>query len=478
MTVQKADGKWQMGNGKKPSALSLPPSADVAPVVIIGGGITGLSAAWELQKQGVPYVLLEAGDYLGGKLRSERTEDGFLVERAADAFILGKPYGVELARELGLEAEAIYPREDTKNLYYLRHGRLMPFPTNLKMFIPLDDDAFRASGVLSPEGTERFLAEVEVPPRDPALGDESLGDFVTRRFGAEAINFIAPIAAGIYVAKPFELSMQAAFPQFLALEQRYGSLIRGSRATPKAVGPVFTSFPGGMGQLVEALAAQLTGEVRLNTPVLRVSRQSVRLGSGHELAASRVIVTVPAAYAAPMLGEYAPASRLIGELKTNSSCAVVLAYRAEQFTGAAPDVRQMHGLLVDLREDTPMTAITVHSSKLAGRAPEGHVLLRVFFRNTEPGTARRIAQAQVEKHLGAQGDPLWHAYGDWRGKNPAYQVGHVDHIARIRAALPAQVQVAGASYTGVGVPDCINAGRTAARNAAQAWHAPALEISA
>lgn len=110
-----------------------------------------------------------------------------------------------------------------------------------------------------------------------------------------------------------------------------------------------------------------------------------------------------------------------------------------------------------------MTAITVHSSKLAGRAPAGYVLLRVFFKNTEPGEARRVAEEQVAQLLGAQGEPLWHAYGDWRGKNPAYQVGHLDQVARIRAALPEQVQVAGASYTGVGVPDCVNAGRLAAR---------------
>lgn len=443
------------------------PNANTPPIIVVGAGMTGLAAAWELQQQGVPYVLLEAGDSFGGKVQSERTEDEFLVEKAADAFILGKPWALQLAQEVGLQDELIHPRAETKKLYFLRGGELLDFPQNLKMFVPLDDESFLQSGVLSPEGLRRMLDEQHVPPKENPDEDESLADFITRRFGAEAMNFIVPLAAGIYVANPFELSMQAAFPQFLALEQKYGSVIKGSRATPRAQGPIFGSFKDGMSTLANAVAAKLTGDVRLNTPVLAVHPDGVTLagrerGAGGEKVTGRgVILTTPAWYAAPMLRQSFPgAAALVGELRANGSVAVILAYREEQF----PRDMHLHGLQVAADEGIEMKAMTVHSAKLHGRAPEGHVLVRVFFKDLEPQTALAEAVHEVARLFGAQGDPLWHAYADWRGKNPAYQVGHLDHVARIRAALPPNVRVAGASYTGVGIPDCVNAGRTAARD--------------
>ncbi|WP_240738110.1 protoporphyrinogen oxidase [Deinococcus fonticola] len=431
-----------------------------APVLIVGGGMTGLAAAWELQQQNVPYVLFEASGLLGGKVETTLTDEGFLIEKAADAFILGKPYAAQLAREVGLEAEAIHPREDTKKLYFLRGGRLLDFPGHLKMFVPLDDEAFRASGVLSPGGTERFLNEVNVPPKPPTAEDESLASFVIRRFGEEALNFIVPIAAGIYVANPYELSMQAAFPQFLKMEQDYGSLITGSRATPRASGPIFMSFREGMGALPAAIAAKLTGEVRLNTPVLRVHPDGVTLAGGEKVAGSGVILALPAWYAAPMLSQGFPeTAQLVGELRANSSVAVTLAYRREDIEFDM----NMHGLLVDASEGIPLKAMTVHSAKLHGRAPEGHVLVRCFFVGLEPMAAYREAVKEVGRLLGAKEAPLDHWYGDWRGKNPAYQVGHLEQLARIRQSLPPNVKIGGASFTGVGIPDCVNAGRTMAR---------------
>lgn len=447
--------------GGKPPMTTQQNQLEQPPIIVVGAGMTGLAAAWELQQRGVPYVLLEAGDYFGGKVQSEPTEDGFLVEKAADAFILGKPWALELAHEVGLREELIHPREDTKKLYFLRGGQLLDFPQNLKMFVPLDDESFLQSGVLSPEGLKRMLDEQHVPPKPPTDEDESLASFITRRFGEEAMNFIVPLAAGIYVANPHELSMKAAFPQFLALEQKYGSVIAGSRATPRAQGPIFGSFRGGMSTLANAVAEKLTGDVRLNTPVLAVHPDGVTVAGGEKIAGSGVILTTPAWYAAPMLRQSFPkASALVGELKANGSVAVILAYREGQF----PRDMHLHGLQVAADEGIHMKAITVHSAKMHGRAPEGHVLVRVFFKDLEPQTACAEAVREVERLFGAQGEPLWHAYADWRGKNPAYQVGHLEHLARIRAALPPNVRVAGASYTGVGIPDCVNAGRTAARD--------------
>lgn len=430
-----------------------------SPIIIVGAGFTGLAAAWELQRRGVPYVLLEAGDTVGGKVQSWQTDDGFLVEQAADAFILGKPWALDLAREVGLDPELIHPRQDTKKLYFLRGGKLLDFPENLKMFVPLDDESFLQSGVLSPEGLRRMLDEQHVPPRENADEDESLASFITRRFGEEAMNFIVPLAAGIYVANPYELSMKAAFPQFLALERQYGSVIRGSRATPRSQGHIFGSFRGGMVTLARAVAAKLTGDVRLSTPVAQVHSDGVTLESGEKIEGRGVIVTTPAWVAAPLLrDDFAEAAARIGELKANGSVAVVLAYRAEQF----PRDMRLHGLQVAADEGIKMKAITVHSAKMHGRAPEDHVLLRVFFEALDPDEAYAEAVKEVARLFGASGDPLWHRFADWRGKNPAYTVGHLERFARICAALPPNVRVAGASYTGVGIPDCVRAGRQAA----------------
>lgn len=428
------------------------------PIVIIGAGITGLAAAWELQKNGVPYLLLEESKRVGGKVNTHYTEDGFLIEQAADAFIIGKPWALELAKEIGLEDEITHPREETKKLYFLKDGELLDFPTQLKMFVPLEDESFLKSGVLSHEGLQRMLNEQHIPAKENTEEDESLGDFIRRRFGKEAMNFIVPMAAGIYVADPDELSMKATFPQFLAMEQAYGSLTRGSRALPVNNVPIFASFRGGMDTLAKAIAEKLT-DLRLKTSVLFVKNNCVITTEG-AIEARAVLLALPSWKTQPLLAEeYPEAANLVGELGTNGSVAVVLAYRAADFSRDMA----MHGLLVSADEGIPLKAMTVHSSKMHGRAPDGHVLIRVFFGDLDPEKAIPEAKREVARLLGVKAEALWHRVADWRGKNPAYRVGHLEHLERIRAALPTHIRVAGASYTGVGIPDCVRAGRETAR---------------
>ncbi len=435
------------------------------PVLIVGGGIAGLSAAWELQRLGVPYTLLEAAGRLGGKIGTEITPDGYLIEQVADAFIVQKPYAEQLARELGLAPHFIHPRPDTRHLYFLKRGVLLPFPPRLKLFVPLEDQSFLDSGVLSPEGLRRFLAEQEVAPKAPTTEDESLESFIVRRFGPEALDFVVPLMAGIYVAKASELSMQAAFAPYLEMEQRYGSVIRGVRTAQRELDnqparPVFLSFQGGMQTLISALEQQLTGDIRLNTPVAEVDDHAVRLHSGETLQGRAVIVAAPAWKTRELLARTQPAAaQQLAQLRANGSVAVALAYRTDQIAHTL----NMHGVIVDRQEDTPLSAITLHSSKMHGRAPEGGVLLRAFMGALEPAEALQAAQREVARLLGVTGEPLFSRVLDWRGQNPAYQLGHLRQIERINAALPPTLRVVGASYGGVGIPDCVRYARAAAR---------------
>lgn len=434
------------------------------PVLIVGGGIAGLAAAWELQQRGLPYTLLEASARLGGKIGTEITPDGYLIEQVADAFIIQKPHGETLARELGLEPHFTHPRDDTRNLYFLKGGKLLPFPPRLKLFVPLEDQSFLDSGVMSPEGLHRFLDEQNVPPKPTTTEDESLESFISRRFGEEALNFVVPLMAGIYVAKASELSMQAAFPQYLEMEQKYGSVIKAVRAInaeaeKKPQRPVFLSFKGGMQTLIHALQEQLTGDIRLNTPVTAVDETSVTLEGGETLQGSAVIVAAPAWKARELLAKAQPqAAQAVAALKSNGSVAVALGYRAEQVGHSL----KMHGVIVDHAEDTPLSAITLHSSKMHGRAPEGGVLLRAFMGALEPETALAEAKREAARLLDITGEPVLARVLDWRGQNPAYQLGHLQQLERIQAALPPKLRVVGSSYGGVGIPDCIRFARTAA----------------
>lgn len=446
-------------------------NAASAPVAIVGGGVSGLSAAYELSRAGRPWVLLEASGRLGGKIATFRKNvpgvGEFLYEQAADAFIFSKPWALDLAHELGLEAELIHPNTHNKNIYFLRKGELKLFPTGLRMFVPTDDASFLASGVLPRAAAERMLAEENVPPRTND-GDESLAAWVTRRFGAEALDFVAPIAAGIYVANPETLSMQATFPQFLALEDRYGSLRAAYRQLPPAPEYVFVSFKGGVETLISALKTHLdadpSGKICTNSPVESVAfaeaDATLRLHSGETLQASRALLSTPAAVTARLLQESHPqAAEKVAELHCNSSGAVVLAYRREQVSHHLG----MHGVLVAKSEGLPFSAITLHSSKMNERAPEGAVLMRVFYGQEVPPTAAADAHAFAAELLGIAGEPLFSQVIDWKEQNPAYNLGHLQIIGELQETLPPTAEIFGAQISGVGIPDCVRAGREAAR---------------
>ena len=455
-------------------------------IVIVGGGITGLAAAWELQR-GAPTVevtLIEATDRLGGKIRTEHVAlpDGsrLVVEGGPDAFLTSKPAAVELARELGVADRLLGTNDAHRTVFVLKGGRPVPMPAGMNLAIPTRLRPFLRSPLLSPAGRARVLLDLVLPAgRDAA--DESLAGFVRRRLGREALESLAePMMAGIYSADPERQSMAATFPRFREVEARGGSLIRGMRAARAPVPSnrtglsVFASFIGGMQELPTALIRQLKADVRLNTRVVEIGsvghEYCVALENGGSLRADVVILTVSARSAAGLLASLAPAAvPHLAALRTVSTGAVTLAYRDADIRAPLNGF----GLVVPRQERRPINAITVASTKFTHRAPSGLTLLRIFFGgDRSPATLAlddadllALVRREVANVMATAGPPVWHRIDRWPDANPQYDVGHLDRVAAIDATLPPGILVAGSPYRGVGLPDCIAQGRSAARRA-------------
>jgi oxygen-dependent protoporphyrinogen oxidase len=408
-------------------------------VVIVGGGITGLAAAYELERAAdVEIDLYEASSRLGGKLQTSLI-DGLTVELGPDCFFTRKPGVRELIEELGLEGEVIEPGQ--KEFSLLLDGTLHRVPAGLVTLNTANAEAVHEATFLSPEGKARALAEREQPAG--AGEDESIRAFFTRRFGAEFATLVAePMLAGTHGGEPDRLSMRALFPGYLELERRHGSLAAGIPVPTGAA--AFLSFRNGMQTVVDGLARALQRtRIHLNT------RGSV---AGND----PVLLAIPANVAAPILDGKAGA--LMKEIAHRSSTIVTLAFRRDQIKKGL----QGTGFLVPPSSPLPVTGATWSSEKWPGRAPENQVLMRVFLRGTVMD-ALNVARDTLDPLLGIKGAPLLSQTARWIEGQPQYEVGHLDRVAEIEAALPSNILVAGTSYRGVGVPDCLRQGREAAR---------------
>ena len=443
-------------------------------IAIVGAGITGLAAAWELQQQGIGYTLLEASDRFGGKLITERT-DGFIIEAGADSLLTSKPWAWHLCREIGLADRLIPTNTERRTVYVFRHGKLQPFPRGMRLIVPVDPDGLRDTELLSEAGKRRMLAEVDIPPRTDAT-DESLAAFVRRRFGDEALDvFGESLLSGIHAGDPEQLSIRATFPDYPRLERAFGSVIRGMRTAPPAPrdpdlpGSMFVSPRGGMIELTETLRGQLTGDLRLNTPVRRIAPdRTIQLANGDSLRPEGILLSTPVRAAGKLVEAIAPeASQALAAFKTVSSGTISLGFRRDDL----PPL-DGYGFVIPRTEPTRITACTWSSTKLAGRAPEGYVLLRVFVgghgreEDVERSDAELVALARTDLAaiMGIHAHPVLTRVFRWRGSSPQYEVGHLDRVARLRALCPAWVQLAGCAYEGVGVPDCVRQGRQAAQS--------------
>jgi oxygen-dependent protoporphyrinogen oxidase len=436
-------------------------------------------------------TLLEARARLGGTVESERS-DGFLLEAGPDSFISEKPWALDLCHRLGIEHRLIRTDDRFRRTFVWSRGRLYPLPEGFQLLAPTRLGPFVGSGLFSWPGKLRMALEVALP-RGGGLRpqvvdtDESLGSFVRRRLGAEALERVAqPLVAGIYTADPDDLSLAATMPRFLELERRERSVIlalwRAGRRTrePGTSGArwsLFVTFKDGMGELVEALAARLpVGAAALEHRVTGIERMGaawrVATGAGQSIVADRVIVATEASAAARLLRYVDPAvAALLSDIPYASSATVTVAYRRPDI----PHPLDGFGFVVPRVEGRAILACTFSSVKYPGRAPEGMALLRCFLggalneRVLAGSDDDLLATACVELRaaLGVTAAPILTRVHRWPFAMPQYRVGHIDRIAAIMRAvdgLPGLV-LAGGGYRGVGISDCIHSGETAAARA-------------
>jgi len=465
-------------------------SQSIPRIVIVGGGIAGLAAAHRLieisasRGKVIDLVLVEARDRLGGTVVTEHV-DGYLVEGGPDSFLTEKPWGLALCERLGLTDRLIPTRESLRRTFVLHNGRLVPLPDGFQLLAPSRLMPLWRSPLLSWRGKARLVMDL-VLPKARTNGDESVGAFVTRRFGHEVLErLVQPLVSGVYAADPFAISLLATMPRFAEMERQRGSIIRalrrssGRRKHGDESGPrwsLFVTLAGGMEELVSALARRLpASSVKLRRRVTSLARSSgsrvwrVNLADGTALMANGVILAVPAPRAARLVGGLDPdVGRELSAIPYHSSAIVTLAYRQTEI----PHALDGFGFVVPGSERRPVLACGFSSRKFPGRAPDGAVLLRVFVGGDHAqGVLDRddaglgaVAQEELTSVLGISDPPSLVRVHRHVAAMPQYQVGHMDRVAAVRARVARcpGLAVAGNAFNGVGIPDCIRSGEEAA----------------
>ncbi len=469
---------------------------DAPDVVVIGAGIAGLATAFELTQAGIPFVLLEAGQRVGGVILSEQA-DGFTIDAGPDSLLVQKPDGIRLAEQLGL-GNRLVPTRPPRLAYIQRGGRLHALPAASVLGIPTRVGPFVRSSLFSWPGKLRMGTEILMRPRpERAHQDESIGAFMRRHFGVEATEYLAePLLAGIHAGDVDRLSLDALFPRFVTAERTHGSLLRAFRAAPR--GPstdgAFRSLPGGLSELVTALAARLPpASVRMGARVTAVQidragradgSYRVEIDGAPGLTARAVVVAAPAHAASPMLVPLdADLARLCGEVRYVSTGTVVMAFPR----AAVRHPLNGSGFVVPRREATGILAGSWLSSKWPHRAPDDRVLLRAFVGGARDPDALEHSDAAlvdrslaaVQPLLGITGEPILTRVYRWVRANAQHEVGHLARMAEIERRLAAYpgLFVTGSGFRGVGIPDCVADGRATAKQA-MGWleHAAKAEL--
>ena len=454
-------------------------------IVIIGGGITGLSAAYrltELQNEknlDIEVLLIEKSDKPGGNISTVK-KDGFLIELGPDMFFTQRPWALNLAERLGLENELVETNEAARGTYVVWQKKLLPVPEGFLMLAPSKIAPFLKSPLFSWQGKLRMIMDLFIPKK--ALRDESLASFVRRRFGSEALERAAqPMIGGVYTADPEKLSLRATMPQFLELEEKYGSVIKGMlrRGKNETHGDTgarysqFLSFKKGMQTLVDTIVSKLPeNSVSLNESVTEISHSKETWtihSQKRKIDAEAVIITTPSYHAASLIENIDPS--LYGDLSSieyASSAVIILAYKREYISHELDGF----GFVVPDVEESDLVACSFSSVKFEGRAPDGHVLLRAFVGGAlNPGICEmedaiiiEKAEKEISQILGIKSAPEFTILKRYPLAMPQYHVGHVELVSKIREKISCHrgLKIAGNAYGGVGIPDSVHSGEQAA----------------
>jgi protoporphyrinogen/coproporphyrinogen III oxidase len=457
-------------------------------VVIVGGGITGLTAAYYLQKHAresklpLDVKLVEASHRVGGKIQTF-VKDGFVIERGPDSFLERKESAGRLAREVGLGDKLV--NNSTGKSYVLVKDKLHPMPGGAVMGIPTQIGPFITTGLFSWPGKFRAAGDFFMPA-SKVKGDQSLGDFFRRRLGDEVVeNLIEPLLSGIYAGDIDNMSLLSTFPQFYQVEQKYGSLILGTKKTTPAAKKkpagngqekkkgMFLTVTTGLQSFVDVIEAKLApGSVLKGIRVDKVSKQDngyrLRLSSGETLEADSILVSAPHEAAMHMFSDHDHIFEPFRDMPSTSVATVAMAFPEsvikEDIDGT--------GFVVSRNSDYTITACTWTHKKWPHTTPEGKVLLRLYV--GRPGDEAvvelsddeiiNIALEDLNKTMDIQAQPDFAVVSRWKEAMPQYTVGHKERVTTLKNHLANElpgVFVGGSSYEGVGLPDCIDQGEAA-----------------
>ena len=463
-------------------------------VVIVGGGISGLATAFALQEQaaqaGLPLrcTILESDPSWGGKIVTHRIGD-IVTEAGPDSFLSQKQAGLDLCTKLGLADQLINTNETGKKACVLHRGRLHDLPEGLLSFVPKQLGPFLQSGLLSWVGLVRMGLEFAVPPGSPR-DDESLAEFLRRRFGVQAYErLLEPLMAGIYAGDAEQMSLRATFPRFFELEQQHGSIMRGMMAAKKSASSsassqprrtMFVSLKNGLSELVSALTTRLMQqgvELRAGVRVDALRVRSHELGrwmydlilqDGSALSAESVVLATPAYVSADLLRPLTPiAGGLLDLIPYASTATIALAF-PRTLTSAI----EGFGFIIPRREQRDLIAATWTSLKWPHRAPSDQLLVRCYVGGVgredilqrEDQALVATVREELANICGIKAEPVYTEVNRWWKAMPQYTIGHLDRLVQLDAALsryPGLV-LTGAAYRGVGIPDCIRDGAVAA----------------
>lgn len=460
-------------------------------IVIIGGGITGLATAYYLQKLNktseipLEITLIDAGEKLGGKIITEKV-DGFTIEGGPDCFLRQKPWATELATELGIKDQLIGTNDEKRKTFVLVNGKLTPLPDGVMLIIPTKIMPFALSPLITWPGKIRMGMDLFIPPFK-GKDDESVGDFIRRRLGKEALYKIAePLMSGIHVSDPEKQSLLATFPRFRNIEQKHGSLIRGMLAQKRVAHPpstnnsklnsLFISLKDGVSQLINALEEALK-ETRIlkNSIVTKISqaaegKYSIELANGDEMLADAIVLAIPSFNAGNLIHDINP--QLADQLATIpyvSTATISMAFKKSEITKPFSGF----GFVVPSTEKRKISACTWSSIKFNERAPEDHLLLRCFVGgpgkeemvDLEDQELVQIARNELKDILGLEAEPVISRIYRWKKANPQYEVGHLELVKDLfdycKKETPG-IYLTGSAYEGVGIPDCIHQGQMTA----------------